>query len=117
MEPAALPADLDDTSRQALQVRLPAAVVCGTGQSVETTLRATRSCLQGYVRESVKQMLVALSPNIGMSAEHLLAQYEQLTPPEASTSAAPKRKHDPNALEASLALPSGLQLAFQHECL
>lgn len=39
MDPAALPADLDETSRQALQVRLPAAVVCGTitGHSADNT--------------------------------------------------------------------------------
>lgn len=84
---------------------------------LRTPLRAMRNCLQGYVRESMKQMLVALSPNIGMSAELLLAQYEQLTPPEASTSAAPTHKHDPDALEAPLTPPSRLQLAFQHECL
>ena len=104
--------DLDETSRQALQASLPSAVICTTG--VERHCNA--QCLQGYVRESMKQMLVALSPNIGVSAQHLLAQYEQLTAFDYK-STAPKQNLHFEAIEVPQAASLRVQLAFQHHCL
>lgn len=69
----------------------------------------------------MKEMLVALSPSIGLSAEHLLAQYEQMTPPGACatllTCITPERKLHSAALGAPPVPASRSQLAFQHECL
>lgn len=112
MDPALLPVDLGETAKQALQVMLPSAVIC-----LQHARRATRQCLQGYVRASMKELLVALSPNIGLSAEHLLAQYEQMAPPVAYTCTTPEHNLDPAALDAPPVSTSCLQLAFHHECL
>ena len=62
----------------------------------------------------MRQMLVALSPSIGVSAEHLLSEYEQLILPGAH--AAREQSRSSTAQEAPYKAASRLQIAFQHEC-
>lgn len=71
--------------------------------------------LQGHIRESMRKVLIALSPNLGISQEHLLSEFDQLIAPGSDTHIQ-SRGFEFAAGLASVDSPQG-QLTFQHECL
>ncbi|KAL0030750.1 hypothetical protein WJX77_004631 [Trebouxia sp. C0004] len=70
--------------------------------------------LQGHIRESMRQVLIALSPNLGIPQEHLLSEFDQLIAPDSETYI--QSRGFAAAGLASVESHQG-QLTFQHECL
>ncbi len=67
--------------------RLQARISSNAGQSTD---RAASNkllfTLQGHIRDSTRQVLIALSPNLRLSHEQLLNEFEQLINPDSETS-------------------------------
>ena len=101
-------------SDQILQARskLPLTSHCGPAPGREQYFAAR---LQEHLRESMRKVLIALSPNLGISQEQLLGEFEQLTTPETNIPTDQPRAIKTAASPA--AETARLQLAFQHECL
>lgn len=117
---SSLPKQLDESSRAALQASLLRGFdLNDVAQAWLGNNSRALPCLQGYVRQSMQQMLVALSPNIGVAAEHLLSEYQQLTSPAAAAEACTSTALGQTLGRRALAswTSSKLQLAFEHECL
>lgn len=70
--------------------------------------------LQGHIRESMRKVLIALSPKLGISQEHLLSEFDQLLAPGSQTHIQSCGFEFATGL-ASVDAPQG-QLSFQHEC-
>ena len=86
-----------------------------TGQTAVEPRAINVVNLQGHIRESMRKVLIALSPNLGISQEHLLSEFDQLIAPGCDTHMQ-SRDFEFAAGLASLDSPQG-QLTFQHECL
>ena len=70
--------------------------------------------MQGHIRKSMREVLIAMSPSIGIASERLLAEFEQLVDLDTHTAGpAPQR----DELGPRSADPSRLVLTFQHDCL
>ena len=64
----------------------------------------------------MREVLIAMSPSIGIPSERLLEEFEQLADLDLDTHTANPAPHS-HARKAPSADPSRLKLSFQHDCL
>ena len=62
----------------------------------------------------MREVLIAMSPSIGIPPERLLEEFEQLGNLDTHTAVPTPHSHAREALSAD---PSRLKLSFQHDCL
>ncbi len=108
MAGSSLAMELDGVSHKILQAMITSGQTTVEPRAIDVVI------MQGHIRESMRQVLIALSPNLGIPQEHLLSEFDQLIAPDSETHI--QSRSLAAAGLASIDSPQG-QLTFQHECL
>ena len=111
MDAPSLPQELDAVSQGILQASQHGPALDPAPPDLLSKLAAD---LQDHIRETMRKVLIAMSPSIGVPSEQLLNEFEQLTTPETYRAPIQSRSCQPAGVPPS---GSQLQLAFQHDCL